>query len=206
MPDPAEPIADPVVLGIAGGIGSGKSRVAAEFGKLGWLVIDFDAEIRKSLATARVRDTLVDWWGERVLDASGDLDRKAVASIVFEDQNQLRRLENLLHPLVLLSREQAQQMARDADAPGIVLDAPLLFESGQDRACDALLFVDASLETRLKRVGEHRGWTREELLRREENQMPVEEKKSRCAFRIENEAGKNDLHDRVSGISAILLA
>lgn len=205
MPDPAQPSTDPVVLGIAGGIGSGKSRVAAEFAAIGWLVVDFDAEIRKALATISVRDTLVNWWGDRVLDADNNLDRKAVASIVFNDQQQRKRLESLLHPMVLLTREQAQKLAREAGAPGIVLDAPLLFESGQDRVCDAVVFVETSHETRLKRVTDHRGWSMEDLKSRENSQMPLAEKRSRSTHIIENEPGNLDLSDRVAALSAILL-
>lgn len=205
MPDPAKPNAAPVVLGIAGGIGSGKSKVAGLFGDLGWLVIDFDAEIRKALSTIVVRDTLVDWWGDNVLDDDGNLDRKAVASIVFADEAQRKRLESLLHPMVLLTREQAQQKARDANAPGIVLDAPLLFESGQDAACDAVVFVETSLHTRLKRVKDHRGWTEQELLDREASQLPLAEKKARSTHIVENEPGHSDLKSRIAAISAILL-
>lgn len=205
MPDPAQPNAAPVVLGIAGGIGSGKSKVAGVFGDLGWLVVDFDAEIRKALTTIAVRDTLANWWGEKVLDEDGSLDRKAVASIVFADESERKRLEALLHPMVLLTREQARERARAAGAPGIVLDAPLLFESGQDEACDAVVFVEASEGTRRRRVVEHRGWSSEDLERREAAQMPLTEKKARSRFIIENERGKNHLRDRVAEISAILL-
>ena len=204
MPAPAEPIAGPVVLGIAGGIGSGKSKVAALFGNLGWLVIDFDVEVRKALSTVAVRDTLVDWWGERVLDGDGNLDRKAVAAIVFADETERLRLESLLHPMVLMTRDEAQRLARDAGAPGIVLDAPLLFESGQDAACDVVVFVEASLETRLRRVREHRGWTEEDLRTREASQMSIEEKLARCRFSVTNERGETDLADRVAAISATL--
>ena len=196
MPDPAQPNAAPVVLGIAGGIGSGKSKVAGLFGDLGWLVIDFDAEIRKALSTIAVRDTLVDWWGDRVLDDDGNLDRKAVASIVFADESERKRLEGLLHPMVLLTRE--------SGAPGIILDAPLLFESGQDEACDAVVFVDAPFETRLTRVREHRGWSEDDLRTREASQLPVEEKRARSRFVVGNPAGKSDLADRIAEISATL--
>lgn len=206
MPDPAQLNAAPVVLGIAGGIGSGKSKVAGLFGDLGWLVVDFDAEIRTALSTIAVRDTLVDWWGERVLGDDGNLDRKAIASIVFADEADRKRLEGLLHPMVLLTREQARQRARDAGAPGIVLDAPLLFESGQDGACDAVVFVDAPFETRLKRVREHRDWSETDLRAREASQMSVEEKRTRSRFVVDNPAGKSDLADRIAEISATLLA
>jgi dephospho-CoA kinase len=196
----------PFVLGIVGGIGSGKSRVAAEFAAIGWLVVDFDAKVRKALSTISVRDTLVDWWGEKVLDRDGNLDRKAVASIVFKDAQQRERLESLLHPMVLLTRDQAQQLARDADAPGVVLDAPLLFESGQDRACDAVVFVETSHQTRLNRVMDHRGWSPDDLRTRESSQMPLTEKRARSTHIIQNEPGNDDLSDRVAALSAILLS
>jgi dephospho-CoA kinase len=107
---------------------------------------------------------------------------------------------------VLLNRQQAREKAKQTGAPGIVLDAPLLFESGQDAACDAVVFVEASRETRLKRVIDHRGWSPDELLKREASQLPLEEKKSRSSHIIENEPGNTDLSGRVAELSAILLA
>jgi dephospho-CoA kinase len=168
-------------------------------------VVDFDTEIRKALSTIAVRDTLVDWWGEKVLDGDGNLDRKSVAGIVFADETERKRLEGLLHPMVLLTREQAQLKAQEAGAPGIVLDAPLLFESGQDEACDAVVFVDAAEQTRLRRVQKHRGWSSDELLHREAAQLPLGEKRARSRFIVNNEPGNDGLADRVAEISATLL-
>lgn len=204
MTAPDKPIADPVVLGIAGAIGSGKSKVASAFAELGWLVIDFDREVRKALDRPEVRETLVSWWGERVLDPQGLPDRGVIAEIVFADPEQRRRLEGLIHPLVLVSGGQARELARQAGSPGILLDAPLLFESGQDEACDAVIFVDAPIETRIGRVEKHRGWTEAELRRREAGQMPLEEKRARCRFVIFNDKGKNRLREQIAEICAIM--
>lgn len=196
----------PFVLGIAGGIGSGKSKVASAFAELGWVVVDFDAEIRKALSTIAVRDTLVSWWGDGVLDSDGNLDRKAVGAIVFADEAQRKRLEDLLHPMVLMTREQALEKARKAGAPGTVLDAPLLFESGQDGACDAVVFVDAPLETRLDRVRKHRGWEEQELQRREAAQWSLSEKRRRSRFVVHNDRGKSEVDAQVGEICAMLVA
>jgi dephospho-CoA kinase len=192
-PEPAP--RGPVVVGLAGGIASGKSRVAQAFAKLGWAVVDSDAQVAAQLARPEIAQTLASWWGPGVLDAQGMVDRRAVGKIVFSDPAQRQRLEALLHPLIARTR---QEVIRDAAlatrqsgaaAPrGVVLDAPLLFEAGLDRECDAVVFVDASHADRLERVRRNRGWDAEELARREAAQWPLDKKRARCRFVVHNPA------------------
>ena len=192
----------PWVFGLAGGIGAGKSHVARAFERRGWLIFDFDALTREALATQAVARTLADWWGPGVLSADGEVDRKAVGRIVFDDEAQRHRLEALIHPLVWRTREQALEVARAAGAPGVIFDAPLLFEAGLDAECDAVIFVAADRPTRAARVKASRGWSIDQLKAREGAQLPLEEKRSRSRFVIDNVAGARDLDQQIDRLLA----
>ncbi len=197
---PQSSASDPVVIGVAGGIGSGKSAVAECFARLGCAVIDSDKEARALLLRDDVKAELVSWWGSDILDAHGEVDRSAVAKIVFADPRERRRLEGLTHPLLRTNRERVKAAAVSAGAPAVILDAPLLFEAGLGEECDAVVFVDAPREIRLNRVREHRGWDEEELARREKSQLPLEEKRSRSDYVVRNDRDEASLHERVSRI------
>lgn len=198
--------ARPLVVGLAGGIGAGKSAAAREFARLGWLVSDSDAEARHELQSPEVREVLRSWWGESILDGAGGIDRAAVARIVFSDPAQRTRLEGLIHPRLRAAREQLKAEARSRGAPGVVIDAPLLFEAGLDRECDAVVFVDAPRPERLDRVSRTRGWSEDELARREAAQMPLEEKKRRADTVIVNAGDEPALRRQVEEASRVLLA
>lgn len=175
------------VIGLAGGIGAGKSTVAAIFRRLGCVVIDSDDLARTALDRPDVRDELVRWWGPSILDSQGKVDRKAVAKIVFADEAERRRLEALVHPIVRSSRADAVALARGAGARAAVVDAPLLFEAGVDAECDAVVFVDAPRELRLRRVRARSDWDEAELARREASQIPISEKQARSDFIVRND-------------------
>lgn len=189
---------DPVpVIGLVGGIGSGKSAVAAAFARLGCLVSDSDKAVREVLLRPEVVDTLVGWWGEGILDAEKKVDRKKVADLVFKQPFERRRLEALVHPRVRESRAALITRARAVGAPGVIVDAPLLFEAGVDAECDAVVFVEATREVRLGRVREHRGWDEGELDRREQAQMPLDEKRRRSDHVVVNNGTLEELESRV---------
>lgn len=190
--------ASPLVIGLAGGIGSGKSTVARAFAALGCVVIDSDAEVRKLLMRDGVKKELASWWGPGVLDAKGEVDRGFVARIVFTDPAQRERLEGLLHPMLRTNRESMKRQAAQAGAPALILDAPLLFEAGLDAECDAVVFVDAPRDLRLARVREGRGWTEGELDRREKSQMPLEDKRSRSDYVLRNDGDEGSLSGEAS--------
>ena len=98
-------------LGIAGGVGSGKSSVAAILAQLGCLVADSDALAREAVRDPAVRDRIVSWWGSGVLDESGEIDRGEVARIVFSRPDQRRRLESLVHPWIEAHRRKLFEQA-----------------------------------------------------------------------------------------------
>ena len=191
------------VIGIVGGIGSGKSRVASLLEEAGSVVSDADALARGALQDATVRDTVVSWWGDDVLEADGTVSRAAVADRVFADAAELERLEQLLHPLVEAARKAEFDAAPDS-ATALVIDAPLLLEVGLDRECDVIVFVDCPRELRLERVASSRGWDTEELARREARQMPLDEKRSRAHHVLVNHGRVEDLREQVEAFLATL--
>lgn len=201
---------DPIIIGIAGGIGSGKSTVARAFARCGFIVIDSDAEAKAALDRSDVRATLTGWWGPGVLNPDGRVNRTEVARRVFSDESERLRLEGLIHPLVRRTHAQAVEMARQAPggpAPGVVMDTPLLFEAGLDRECDAVIFIEASRSTRLERVRRSRGWDQAEFDRREASQWPLDRKRAACRFIIHNDdsdGSASRLDEQVRDVCATL--
>lgn len=181
------------VIGLAGGIGAGKSEVARALADLGCHVIDSDQEARLVLERPDVKGQLVQWWGSGVLTADGKSNRAALADIVFKSPADRTKLEGLIHPLVQLRRSEFRRAAQAAGAKAVVVDAPLLFEAGVDKECDAVIFVDAPRAQRLARVQAARGWSEAELDRREKAQMPIEEKHRRATHILQNTGTAQDL-------------
>lgn len=194
----------PLVIGLAGGIGAGKSAVASAFARAGCAVIDSDAEAKAALDRPEVQRELVGWWGPSIVHPDGRTDRAAVARVVFDRPDERRRLESLIHPLIRRTRPQAQDEARRAGAPAIIYDAPLLFEAGLDRLCDAVVFVECPRDERLRRLQRSRGWDAQEVARREAAQLPPDEKRRRSTHVIDNPGGTR-LDSRAAELLAILL-
>lgn len=189
------------VIGLVGGIGSGKSTIAAEIARqAGGIVIDSDKEAKAALDRPDVRDQLVAWWGRGVVGKDGRINRGQVADIVFRRPEERARLEGLVHPIVRSTRAQAIERARAAGASVAIIDAPLLFEAGVDRECDLVLFVDAPLEARVGRVKATRGWDAAELERREKAQLPLEEKRQRSDDVVVNDGEPGSLPGRVADL------
>lgn len=195
------------IIGIAGAIGSGKSFVARLFGEFGCAVIDSDQQVRAAYADPAVRATLRSWWGEDALAANGEVNRPFIASKIFGNEAERRRLEQLLHPLVAKARESAMRAAAaDPRIVAFVWDTPLLFEVGLNRECDAVVFVDAPLEVRLKRVQASRGWGEADLNERQKLQWPLDKKREMSDHHITNTADVGVVRDQVKEALALILA
>jgi dephospho-CoA kinase len=175
------------IIGLAGGIGSGKSVVAEALAGLGCGVIHADQDAHAILQDEEVKKELVRLWGGRVLTGEGQADRKVIAGIVFNHPAEAAKLNGLIHPRVA-----GQRMKRTAEllqAPGtvaVIWDAPLLFELGLEGECDAVIFVKAPYEQRVKRVAERRGWTAGELDRREKMQIALDKKQNMADYVVDN--------------------
>ena len=187
------------ILGICGGIGSGKSTVAAILAELGCVVSDSDAVAREALRDPVIRDAIVSWWGPGVLDESGEIDRGVIAGIVFSSAPQRRRLESLVHPWIETRRRALFEQA-PPDARALVIDAPLLFETGLDRECDAVLFVDTNRDQRVARLTGSRGWNEAELTKREKSQLSLDDKRARADYFVINNGDLDELSEQVRRI------
>lgn len=185
------------VIGLAGAIGAGKSEAAKALADLGCFVIDSDRAAREALERPEVREELIRWWGKDVLDAAGGIDRRKVADIVFARPAERERLERLIHPLVRERREEVRHRAEASGARAIVIDAPLLYEAGVDRECDAVLFIDAPAERRARRLKESRGWDEAEIARREGAQWSPAVKRSRATDVVVNDGTREQLRNRM---------
>jgi dephospho-CoA kinase len=195
------------VIGIVGGIGSGKSFVAQLFAELGCLVISSDEQVTAAYRDPRVLATLHWWWGEDVIAADGSLNRRAVAQRVFADPQQRKRLEELIHPLVNAARQRAMDAAKDdPEVTAFVWDTPLLLETGLNKQCDAVVFVEAPEPSRQARVRENRGWEGGELARREKSQWPLDRKREISDYVISNTADAGFARGQVSDVLSRILA
>lgn len=181
------------VIGLLGAPGSGKSLVARQMASLGCGVIDADRIAKEVLDEPVVREQLARWWGAGILTDEGRVDRSAVAGIVFHDPAELRRLESMIHPKVARRRATLREaMQADPSVRAIVEDVPLLLEKNLETDCDVLVFVDVPPAVRLQRVKQARGWSQEDLSAREKSQLPLDIKRSRADYVLDNSADESE--------------
>ncbi len=175
------------IIGIIGGIASGKSTVAAEFGKLGCAVISADAIAHDLLMEEPVRDQICELFGREILQSCGRIDRKRVAQLVFADERKLAALNKVIHPRVLQRTEELISKYNQCDhVQAIVLDMPLLIEVGWADRCDRLIFVRCDRARRAGRL-QRRGFMDErEIEIRENFQISVDKKAELADNTIDN--------------------
>jgi dephospho-CoA kinase len=175
------------VLGLVGGIGSGKSTVAGLLKELGGYVIDADQFGHEALRQPDVRERIFARWGQQVLEEEGEVSRRKLAGIVFADSAERRALQDLVFPWIEgRIREEIERASGDARARFIVLDAAILLETGWGKACDAIVFVAAPRDIRLKRIAAKRGWSEKEVETREQAQFSLDDKAARAQYTIDN--------------------
>lgn len=189
------------IIGLVGGVASGKSAVAASLARRGAVVFDADKIGHLVLDEPEVRDELVAHWGPQILGPDGHVSRPAVAAKVFGDAPETVSdrsfLEQSLHPRIRQRIEAQINQLPDSPVPAVVIDAPLLIESGWNDVCQVIAFVDSPREERLRRA-QNRGWTPEEFTRRELSQMPIEEKRRWSSHVIRNAGTLEELELEVA--------
>jgi dephospho-CoA kinase len=196
-----EPRLTKPVIGLIGGIGSGKSRVAALFRERGARVIAGDDLGHEALRQPPVRAQITARWGREVLDAHGEINRRRLAAIVFADPEQRRALESMVHPWIKQRmRDEVEQARNDAAARFVVVDAAILLEAGWNDLCDRLVFVEAPREVRRQRIAEQRGWTAEEVEAREQAQLPLTAKAVRADYTLHNAGSMESLKQKVNDL------
>lgn len=174
------------VIGVVGGIGSGKSEVARMFAGCGGDLFDADSEVHGLLKDEAVKLRIKNCFGEAIFDLQGEIDRKELAKIVFGETKSRELLESILHPLILRNAEQKIKIFKEfSKFSFLVMDIPLIIEKGWSNLCSFLIFVDCDRTQRLRRC-EKRGWTEAEWEKRENSQMPLTKKALFCEYRIDN--------------------
>jgi dephospho-CoA kinase len=182
-----------------GGIAAGKSQVAGLFSARGFLHVDADFHAKAVTEDPQALSEVAAQLGERFVQ-DGKLDRAALADHVFRVPEAKVQLEAIVHPRVRQRITAALKSAR-ARGDSALLDVPLLFEAGLFEICDTIVFVEASDEVRAERA-RGRGWTDDELGRREQNQLPLADKRARSQHVIDN---NGDLSATEQAVEDLLL-
>ena len=190
------------VIGLTGGIGSGKSTVSSYLKEQGYLILDAD-QIAHDITKkgSPVLQKIADAFGADMLDTEGNLQRKKLAAVAFSTLENKALLESLTTAeVVRLISETVAQLRKTKDYDIIFIDAPLLFEAGVDRLTDFVWMVSADEEIRIERVMNRDQISREDVLQRIANQMSNEEKIERSQEIIDNSSGKEELYRQVKAL------
>jgi dephospho-CoA kinase len=190
-----------LVIGVAGGVASGKSVVAQSLRRLGAIVLDADKTGHEVLEESAIQEAIRRTWGDDVFSPEGSVNRTAMARRVFasppDGPRELAQLEQITHPRIgARLKEQIEQLASQGDVPAVVLDAAVMFKAGWHRLCDRIVFVDAPQDVRRERALS-RGWTSEHFAAREASQTSVEEKKQFADTVIDNSGSLDETHQQV---------
>jgi dephospho-CoA kinase len=191
------------ILGIIGGIGSGKSTASALFRQCGAAVIDADVIGHQTLLLFQVKESARQRWGSVVFGADGEIDRRTLATIVFADEKELAYLKSLTHPLIA---EEVHRQREHHERNGVeicLLDAPLLLESGWESLVDQIIFISAPAAVRWERI-QNRGWPETEWRQREAAQFSAAEKERRANVVLDNSGSTEHLQTQVENFFATL--
>jgi len=189
------------VIGILGGIGSGKSTTAAEFEKLGCGLIDADKIAHQLLDEPDIKKKVTEAFGSSILNKDNKIDRKKLADIVFADRAKLEQLNNIIHPAVL---ERAEQLIEEFNSrpeiKAIVLDMPLLVEVGWEKRCEKLIFIDCKEQIRAERSKKTHLFDENKLKIRENFQISLDKKQGIAENTIDNNSELSSLKKQVAEI------
>ncbi len=186
------------VIGLCGGSGSGKGAVGLIFLHNGYLVLDTDKIYRDMTDNpSKCLAALQSEFGRAIITNSGALDRKKLAGIVFSDKSKLNKLNEISHKFILDEVRENIKSAEKKGYAGVIVDAPLLYESGFNSECDAVVAVIADTEKRLERIMKRDGISKEEAERRVNSQIPDEQLEQKADFIVVNNGGIEDLGEKI---------
>jgi len=184
-----------ILVGLTGGIATGKSTVASIFRRFGATVIDADQLAREVVRPGKPAwREIVKSFGKRVLLPDRTIDRPALGSIVFHNRRKLRRLEQIIHPRVAREQQRrARDIARRTPDALIIYEVPLLFEAGVNTRVDKIIVVTADRGTQVARLKRRNGLTRREAIQRITSQLPLAEKARRADIVLDGTKSKSSL-------------
>lgn len=179
-----------ILVGLTGGVATGKSTVAKMFKRCGAYIINADL-----LAHAVVEPGKPAWraiakmFGKTVLNPDRTVNRQALGSVVFQNPSKLRRLEQIIHPRVAREQARLTKQAGHEDPEAVVIyDVPLLFEAGIDARVDKVIVVTADRDTQISRLKNRNGFTRADAIRRIRSQMPLRQKAAAADYVLDGTA------------------
>lgn len=188
-------------LGLTGGIASGKSTADDFFKKENIPIIDSDLIVHQIMEVGQNGyNAVVAYFGTNILNDDQTINRRQLGEIVFSDKAKLKKLNELTHPLVHQEiKLQMEQYSLEKEKL-VVIDVPLLFESGFESLCDGVLVISISPELQIKRLMKRNNFTKKEALARIDNQMPLSEKEKRATYVVANIGKISDLEEKLSDL------
>ncbi len=188
-----------MIIGLTGGIASGKSTVSKILSEMGIRVVDADLIAREVMDSKDVVDKIVEEFGEEILNKNGKLDRTKLREIAFSSKERVKLLNSIVHPSVI-SRFEDEKKKSMITGEMLVFDIPLLYEAKMENLCNMVIVVYVDRETQIKRVMERDGSSRENAENIIENQMPLSEKLARSDIRIKNDGTIGELKEKIRDI------
>ncbi len=187
-----------MIIGLTGGIASGKSTVSNILKSFGIKIADADVTAKEISERKDVIQEMTEIFGKEILGEEGKLDRAKLKEMVFSDKNKLSALNKLIHPKVKEEFKKIKENAAKNDI--IIFDIPLLFESGMDKMCDKIILVFVDRETQIKRMFERDGLSEELAVKIIDAQMSLEEKMKKSDIHINNNGTLEELEKKVKDI------
>jgi len=195
-----------VVVGLTGGYGTGKSTAAKFFKQLGARLIDADSISRKILSKGEETwQEVIHFFGQKILDSNGSIDRAKLADLIFKDEALRRRLNEVAHPRIRLEIEEEikkfRNLKSEIQPPKIlIIDAPLLLEAGMQDLVDCLIVVNLHYEEQIKRVMERDNLNQKEAIKRISAQLPISAKLEVANYVIDNKGTFEETREQVEKI------
>ena len=185
-----------MIVGLTGGIGSGKSTILNYFRERGYPCIESD-EVGKKLLEVELKETVVKLFGEEVYNTKGILDRKVISKKVFSNSKLLETLNNIVHPAVNEAFEKFKKKYQDS--PIIIKEAAILIESGSYKSCDIIILVKAPLDERIKRIMARDSANKSEVIAKISNQWEDKKKEKYADYIVEN-ISLEETHEKVKNL------
>ena len=183
-----------MIIGLTGGIASGKSTVSKYLAEKGFKVYDADKIAKDISGKKSVQKDIITTFSNKILDENGNIDRKKLKEIVFENKEKLKQLNAIIHPKVIDFYKELKEKNTDEI---IFFDVPLLFESGIDKFCDKILVVISDYEIQINRIVERDRIDRELAEKIIKSQLSNEERIKKADIVIENNSSLEDLFEKV---------
>lgn len=183
-----------MIIGLTGGIASGKSTVSKIFRELGAKIVDADIKAKEISEREDIVKEIGNIFGKEVINSERKIDRLKIKEIVFNNKEKLKKLNDLIHPKVMEEFKKIKENTGKNDI--IIFDVPLLFESGMDKMCDKIILVFTDKDIQIKRMLERDGITEELAEKIINSQMSLEEKLNKSQIHLENNGTLEDLREK----------